>query len=94
MTAEELLVERFLEKEQKLEDAEMENLALEEALCDAQAEIADFERIVCIIAQRLKVSKYGVSFELKNYVAEEKADIDFLANYFDVTFEEETQGEG
>lgn len=94
MRADELLVERFLglEKEVREKDKQIEDL--QDDVDTAQEELADFENLVHILSKYVKVSKYGVSFELRNYYEEEKADIDYLANYFDVTFEEETQGEG
>lgn len=93
MRADELLVERFLELEKKLE---LSKKVIEDLQYDnetAQEELADYENLVRVISKYLKVTKYGVSFEIKNYIEEEKADVDYLANYFDVTFEEETQGE-
>lgn len=93
MRADEFLVERFLDLEKKLREKRKQMDDLQEDFETAQEEIADFENLVHILSKYVKVSKYGVSFELRNYFEEEKADIDYLANYFDVNFEEETQGE-
>ena len=87
------MVERFLELEKKLREKRKQIDDLQEDLETAQEEIADFENLAHILSKYLKVSKYGVSFELRNYYEEEKADIDYLANYFDVKFEEEPHGE-
>lgn len=93
MRADELLVERFLELEKKYKERTKEQFDKIECLQDdfdnAQEEIADFENLVHILSKRMTVNKYGITFEFRNYVAEEKADIDYLANYFDVEFKEE-----
>lgn len=94
MRADELLVERFLELEKKVLEKDKQIEDLQDDVDTAQEELADFENLVHILSKYVKVSKYGVLFELRNYYEEEKADIDYLANYFDVNFEEETQGEG
>jgi phage regulator Rha-like protein len=93
MRADELLVERFLELEKKLKLAKKIIDDLKDDNETAKEELADYENLVRMLSKHLKVTKYGVFFEIKNYIEEEKADIDFLANYFDVTFEEETQDE-
>ena len=93
MRADELLVERFLKLEKDLVEKDKQIEDLQDDVDTAQEELADFENLVHILSKYVKVSKYGVSFELRNYYEEEKADIDYLANYFDVNFEGETQGE-
>jgi uncharacterized protein YoxC len=94
MTAEELLVERFLELERKVKELEEDIETKQDDVDTAMEELADHDNLVQILSKYIKVTKYGVSFELRNYYEEEKADIDYLANYFDVEFKEETQGEG
>ena len=93
MRADEFLVERFLELEKKLREKRKKIEDLQDENDYAQEELADFENLVNILSKYVKVSKYGVSIELRNYVEEEKADIDYLANYFDVEFKEEAQDE-
>lgn len=93
MTAEELLVERFLELEKKVLEKDNQIEDLQDDVDKAQEEIADFENLVHVLSKHINVTKYGVSFEFKNYIEEDKDDIDYLANYFDVEFKEETQGE-
>ena len=93
MRADELLVERFLKLEKDVREKDKQIEDLQDDVDTAQEELADFENLVHILSKYVKVSKYGVSFELRNYYEEEKADIDYLSNYFDVNFEEETQGE-
>lgn len=93
MRADELLVERFLELEKKLE---LSKKIIEDLQYDnetAQEELADYENLVRILSKYLKSTKYGVSFEIKNYIEEEKADIDYLANFFELDLKEEN-GEG
>ncbi len=94
MTAEELLVDRFLELEKKIKLSKEAIKSLQEDNQSAQKEIADYTNLIFIISKYLKATKYGVSFELKNYVEEEKSDIDYLANYFDVKFKEENGENG
>jgi hypothetical protein len=94
MRADELLVERFLDLEKKLREKQKQIDDLQEDVETAQEEIADFENLVHILSKYVKVSKYGVSLELRNYYEEEKADIDYLANYCDVEFEEENRENG
>lgn len=93
MRADEFLVERFLELEKNLREERNKAEDLQEDFENAQEEIADFENLVHILSKHINVTKYGVSFDFKNYIEEDKADIDYLANYFDVKFKEETQGE-
>ena len=93
MTAEEFLINKYLEQEKELDDLKKENAELANALSDASEEIADFEKLVEVISNRLEVNKYGISMELKNYLADDKCDIDFLANYFEVDFEDEEETE-
>lgn len=89
MRADEFLVERFLKLENNLREERNKAEDLQEDFENAQGEIADFENLVHILSKRIKVTKYGVSFEFKNYIEEEKSDIDYLANYFDLDFKEE-----
>lgn len=93
MTAEEFLINRYLEQEKELADIKKENAELSIALADASEEIADFEKLVEVLAKRIEVTKYGISIELKNYIADDKCDIDFLANYFEVDFDDEEEAE-
>lgn len=93
MRADEFLVERFIELERKAKNLEEDLEVKQDEVDTAQEELADFENLVHILSKYVKVSKYGVLFELRNYYEEEKADIDYLANYFDVDFEEEPQVE-
>lgn len=94
MRADEFLVERFQELEKKLHDMRKKNEDLQDDIDTAQEELADFENLVHILSKHLTVSEHGVSIYLSKFTTEDKADIDYLANYFDVEFEEETQGEG
>lgn len=93
MTAEEFLINKYLEQEKELEAIKKENAELANALADASEEIADFEKLVDVLAKRVEVTKYGISIDLKNYIADDKCDIDFLANYFEVDFDDEEETE-
>lgn len=94
MRADEFLVERFLDLEDKLCQKQKQNEELVDQIEKAQEELADFENLVHILSKHIKVTKWGVSFDFKNFIEEDEADIDYLANYFDVEFKEETQGDG
>ena len=93
MTAEEFLINKYLEQEKELEAIKKENAELANALADASEEIADFEKLVDVLAKRVEVTKYGISIDLKNYIEDDKCDIDFLANYFEVDFDDEEETE-
>lgn len=93
MRSDEFLVERFLELEKKLREKRKKIEELQDDVYTAQEELADFENLVHILAKHIDVTKYEVSFVFKNYIEEDKADIDYLSNYFDVELKEETQGE-
>ena len=94
MRADEFLVEKYLELEKQYAEVTQklfESFAEQEKLTE---ELADFENLVHILSKHLTVTKFGVLFEFKNYIEEDKADIEYLASYFDVEFKEEPQGEG
>lgn len=93
MTAEEFLIDRYLKQEEEIECIKKENAELSIALADASEEISDFEKLVEVLCKHLEVTKYGISIDLKNYIADDKCDIDFLSNYFEVDFEDEEEAE-
>lgn len=93
MRADELLVERFLELEKKIKEEKERFEDLQNDYDNLQEELADYANLVNILSKYIKATRYSLCFELKNYIEEEKADIEYLSNYFDVEFKEETQGE-
>lgn len=93
MTAEELLVERFLELERKVKNLEEDIEIKQDEVDTAMEELADHDNLVQILSKYIKVTKYGVSFDLKNFIEDEKADIDYLYNYFDLEFDEDDKNE-
>lgn len=93
MRSDEFLVERYLLLEKNLKAAKEKCEDLQDDIDTAQEELADFENLVHILSKHIKVNKFGVVFELKSYVEDDKADIDYLANYFDVEVKEDEQGE-
>ena len=93
MRADEFLVEKYLELEKKYRGQRVQIEDLQDEVDTAQEELADFENLVHILSKHLTVSENGVSIYLSKFMTEDKADIEYLANYFDLEAEEETQGE-
>ena len=89
MRADEFLVERYLELEKKCKALEEKIQMMEDASEEAMEEVADYDNLVHILSKYLAVNKYTVTFELKKYVDEDKSDILYLKNYFDLTEPEE-----
>lgn len=91
MTAEELLVERFIAMEKKVADLEEVIEDKEELLDEKRDEVADYENLVSVLKKHLKKNEYGIFIEFRNYIEEDKDDLDFLCDFFELG--EETQGE-
>jgi hypothetical protein len=92
MTAEELLVERYLELEKKVAGLEEVIEDKEELLEQKRDEIFEYENLVSVLKKHLKRDKYGITIEFKSYIEEDREDIEFLSEFFELG--EETKGEG
>ena len=84
MTAEELLVERYLELEKKVEGLEKVVECNEEFIEQERDEISEYENLVSVLKKHLKKNEYGITIEFKNYIKEDKDDLDFLYDFFEL----------
>ena len=92
MTAEELLVERYLELEKKAADLEEIIEDKVELLEQKRDEVADYENLVSVLKIHLKKNEYGIFIEFKNYIEADKDDLDFLCDFFEL-WEEKAENE-
>jgi hypothetical protein len=93
MTAEELLVERFLELERQAKDAKEAICNLEEEAAELREELEKYETLIAVLCSHLKNTPYGVSIDFKNYVEEDREDIEFLKDFFAISEDKEENAE-
>ena len=88
MTAEELIVKRYLEMERKMdaleEQFESYKKEVEENRISLLSEIADFENVLHTLSKYVKVDEFSVTFELKKYIEEDAADIEYIKKFFSI----------
>lgn len=84
MTAEELLVERFVKLEKKCEELQEVIEDLQEVLCEKRAEIEEYEKIVDLLQNHYKSGRFGFSFDFGDYEKEYDICVEQLSAYFDL----------
>jgi hypothetical protein len=84
MTAEELLVERFIAMEKKVADLEEVIEDKEELLEQKRDEIFEYENLVSVLKKHLKRDKYGFCISFNNYIEKDREDIEFLSEFFEL----------
>lgn len=84
MTAEEFLVEKYLAMEKKVKEMEEVIEDKDETIEQKRDEISEYENLIAILKKRLKKNEYGISIEFKNYYEEDREDIEFLRDFFEL----------
>lgn len=84
MTAEEFLVERYLKLEKSVSDLEEVIEDKEELLEQKREEILEYEELVQVLSKYIKVNDSGVCFFLSSFIEEDRADIELLAEFFEL----------
>lgn len=85
MTAEEFLVERYLKLEKKVADLEEVIEDKEELIDFKREEISEYEELVRVLSKYIKVGEFGVNFYLSKNIEEDKADIEYLSSFFEIS---------
>ena len=92
MRAEELLVERYLEMEKKVENLKKVIEQNEESIEKKIDEIEDYETLFDILKSHLQFDKFGITIELKSYIEKDKDDLEILKDFFELV-EEKAENE-
>jgi predicted nucleic acid-binding Zn-ribbon protein len=88
MTAEEFLVECYKQLKEDFDEANKTIEELREDIDGKNDKISNYENLIYVLQKHISVDKYGISIEFRNYKAEDKDDIEYLKDYFDVDFSE------
>ena len=88
MTAEEFVVDCYKQLRKDFEDAMKIIDELREDIEDKNEEISQYENLVSVLQNHISVDKYGITIDFRNYKSEDKDDIEYLKDYFDVDLEE------
>ena len=89
MTAEEFVVDCYKQLKKDFDEATKIINDLREDIEDKNEEISQYENLVSVLQNHLSVDKYGIiNIEFRNFKAEDKDDIEYLKDYFDVEFAE------
>lgn len=88
MRADEFVVERYIEAEKKLLKKDIEIEELEEQLEEVKEELADYTQLVHILSKYLKPREGSFYIYMSKYCEEEKLDMEYLANFFNLEPEE------
>ena len=88
MTAEEFVVDCYKQLKKDFDGAIKIIDELREDIEDKNEEISQYENLVSVLQKHISVDKYGINIEFRNYKAEDKDDIEYLKDYFDVEFAE------
>lgn len=88
MTAEEYLVDCYKQLKKEFDSAITLVENLREEIEEKNEEIIQYENLVSVIQKHLSSDKYGIDISFRNYKSEDKDDIEYLKDYFDVDFEE------
>jgi hypothetical protein len=100
MTAEELIVKKFLDMERNIgaleEQLESERKEAEENRISLLSELADLDNVIHTLSKYVKVDEFSVTFELKKYIEEDAADIEYIKKFFSIpdASGESHEGEG
>ena len=84
MRSDEFVVERLLSAEKKIEDLEEVVEDLNEMLACKRGEILEYKNFFEILKKRVKKDKYGIAIEFKNYIEDDKDDIEFVKAFFEI----------
>ena len=90
MTAEELLVERYIELEKENLNKQREINRLLARIEEKDADIDEYQNLVGLLSENLVASQYGVSIVINAYDKGGKEKIQYLKNYFDFETPNET----
>ena len=91
MRADEFVVERLIQTEKKVSDLEEVVEDLNEMLAIKRGELIEYQNLVEILKKRFKQDKYGISIELKNYIEDDKEDIEFVKAFLETDKEESAE---
>jgi hypothetical protein len=84
MTADEFLVERYLKLEKTVEELEEVIDDKDELLDQKREEILEYQELVQVLSKYIKVNDSGVCFFLSNFIDDDRADIELLAEFFEL----------
>ena len=93
MTAEELLVQRFLELEKKYESLNDQLEEAKESYADLSEELKEYQEVFSVLQRHLESNRYCVTIEFTKYTDEGKADLEVLKDFLDIDLEEEDEAE-
>ena len=88
MTAEEFVVDCYKQLKKDFTEQLKSLTSCVRTLRTKNEEISKYENLVSVLQKHISVDKYGINIEFRNYKAEDKDDIEYLKDYFDVEFAE------
>ena len=84
MRADEYVVEELFAAKAKIAELEEEIESLQDDLNISAEEILGYERLIDVLSKYSTNGTYNFNISLKNYIAEEKNDIDFIKSFIHV----------